>query len=50
MNIATTSHECTCGHLPGEHSGKYGRCEGMCHDSDYGQFTCLCHAYEKGDQ
>ena len=50
MRIAPTSHECTCGHQPGDHSGKYGRCEGECFDPEYGRFGCLCFAYEKGDE
>ena len=45
MKIAPTNHDCTCGHLPAEHSGKYRRCEGVCHDSEYGQYACMCFTF-----
>ncbi len=38
---------CTCGHMPDEHDGEKGRCEGDCVDVEYGRFHCLCHAYTK---
>ena len=34
--------ECQCGHDTDEHRDKLGRCDGQCHDPEYGQFSCLC--------
>ena len=34
--------ECQCGHDTETHHDNLGRCEGQCHDPEYGQFSCLC--------
>ena len=41
------NHYCECGHLPSEHYGDTGRCEGEAHDIEYGTYKCLCYRYEK---
>jgi hypothetical protein len=38
---------CECGHLPSEHYGDTGRCEGQAHDIEYGTYPCLCYFYVK---
>lgn len=50
MKIAPTDYRCTCGHLPDEHSGKYGRCEGKFLAPQFFRESCNCFAYEKGDE
>jgi len=36
---------CACGHDADEHRDRAGRCDGQCHDSDYGNYKCLCPYY-----
>lgn len=33
----------SCGHCASEHGA--GRCEGVCHDSEYGQYACMCFTF-----
>lgn len=38
-------NDCACGHPPEDHQHNTGRCAGQCHDTEYGEFKCVCPYY-----
>lgn len=36
---------CACGHDRTDHANDAGRCHGVCHDSEYGTYNCVCPYY-----